>query len=111
MGLYINHPDMGSSYADKCAFVFDYMNGILVVMGSTDDKSKIIKWYNDIKDRKHHAVVVVDNGAFAAAGLASTFEEFKLLMSDVNGEDRRRKVLFSVPSHPIITKLLKGENK
>ena len=106
MGLYINDPKMGRSFADKCDFIFEDMCGSVLIMGSTDDKAKVIKYFNQIKDKNEHAVILVDNGPFAAAALAPNFEEFKRFMSSQGGHDQRRKILFSVPTHPIITKLL-----
>lgn len=111
MGLYINDPKMGSSFADKCDFIFKDMRGTVLIMGNIDDKAKVTTLFNHIQDKNEHAVVLVDNGPFAAAGLAPNFDEFERFMSSRSGEDQRRKILFSVPTHPIITKLLEENEK
>jgi len=103
MGLYINHPDMDRDFIGKVKFLTEDLNGELLFK-ITKNYSDMEKIWKDIKDKGNHAVIVVDNGAFAAAGLAFSFNEFEHMMSVTN--DPRLKVLISVPPHPIIDKLL-----
>lgn len=104
MGLYINDPKTGNIFADKCDYVFKELKGKVLAMGNITDKSKRVRLYNKITDDKEYAVIVVDNGRFGAIGLAPDYDEFERFIG--NDEDQRRKMLFSVPTHPIITKLL-----
>jgi hypothetical protein len=103
MGLYINHPDMDRDFISKVKFLTDDLNGELLfkITRNYSDNDKI---WSHIKDKGNHAVIVIDNGAFAAAGLAYNFTEFENMMRVDN--DPRLKVLISVPAHPIIDKLL-----
>ena len=108
MGYYINHPEAGTTYQEKCNFIKKHYCASAIPVyfwrGLDDQESK--EFFRGLANLKRHIVVVVDNGAFAAAAIAYSLNEFRYL---IDSQDKREKTLFVLPENNEIIDILNSK--